>query len=225
MEGDGEVKKTCLSSFIDEGSTESHRYFLSRRTLLEMLKDRGFVIPESEINLSLAEFRAIHGQTPDTDRLRISATHQSDPSKKVLLIFFRIIGSICNLFLGIQSFLDMHAVLLFICLMSFWGKFFLFFLKDLIFIQYRLERLFLYAHFCVNYFQVFKDLIFIWYRLASVWVSVLVLQFICFLCWVSFCFFDFVLIHQVQFKQLLSMSIWWMLLDSACAILELNVFD
>lgn len=87
MDRDGEVMRTCLSSFVDEGSTESHRYYLSRRTLLEMLKDRGYSIPDSEINLSLQEFRNIHGQTPDTDRLRISASHQSKPSNKILAIF------------------------------------------------------------------------------------------------------------------------------------------
>ncbi|KAF2289289.1 hypothetical protein GH714_034169 [Hevea brasiliensis] len=71
----------CLSSFVDEGSPESHRYYLSRRTLFEMLRDRGYSVPSSEIGQSLQEFRAIHGQNPDIDRLKFSATHKSDPSK------------------------------------------------------------------------------------------------------------------------------------------------
>lgn len=73
----------CLSSFVDEGSPESHRYYLSRRTVLEMLKDRGYSVPSSEIDLSLHDFRAIHGPSPDIDRLKFSATHASDPSKRV----------------------------------------------------------------------------------------------------------------------------------------------
>ncbi|XP_065857080.1 DNA-directed RNA polymerase V subunit 5A-like [Euphorbia lathyris] len=79
--------RKCLSSFVDEGSVESHRYYLSRRTALEMLRDRGYSVLRSEIDLSLQEFRATHGQNPDPDRLRISAVHKSDPSKRILVIF------------------------------------------------------------------------------------------------------------------------------------------
>ncbi|XP_059668334.1 DNA-directed RNA polymerase V subunit 5A [Cornus florida] len=77
----------CLSSFMDEGSMESHRYYLSRRTALEMLRDRGYVVPDSEINLSLEEFRSIYTDKPDVDRLRIGASLRSDPSNKILVIF------------------------------------------------------------------------------------------------------------------------------------------
>ncbi|KDP26240.1 hypothetical protein JCGZ_22486 [Jatropha curcas] len=77
----------CLSSYGDEGSAESCRYYLSRRTVLEMLKDRGYAIPSVDINISLQEFRAIHGQDPDIDRLKISAIHKSNPNKRMLVIF------------------------------------------------------------------------------------------------------------------------------------------
>ncbi|KAK4281954.1 hypothetical protein QN277_013392 [Acacia crassicarpa] len=86
-EEDRPVQAQCLSSYVDEGSIESHRYYLSRKTVLEMLRDRGFSIPSSEIDLSLSEFRAIHGQSPDIERLRFSATHASDPSKRILVTF------------------------------------------------------------------------------------------------------------------------------------------
>lgn len=78
---------TCLSSLVDEGSVESHRYYLARKTLMEMLKDRGFSVPSSDLNLSLHDFRLIHGQSPDVDRLRFAVTHLSDPSKRILVIF------------------------------------------------------------------------------------------------------------------------------------------
>lgn len=82
--GREEEGRSCLiSTEKEEGSIESHRYYLSRRTTLEMLKDRGYSIPSSETNLSLSEFRAIHGHSPDVDRLRFSATHSSNPSKRV----------------------------------------------------------------------------------------------------------------------------------------------
>ncbi|CAL5351828.1 unnamed protein product [Camellia sinensis] len=84
MDLNGEAYGRCLSSFVDEGSKESHRYYLARRTLLEMLRDRGYAVSSSDIELSLQDFRSIHGQNPDTDRLRISACLRSDPANKGL---------------------------------------------------------------------------------------------------------------------------------------------
>ncbi|CAI9287699.1 unnamed protein product [Lactuca saligna] len=85
--GSGGGTGRCLSSFVDEGSTESHRYYLSRRTLLEMLRDRGYDISNSEIEFTLQQFRDLHGQAVDVDRLRISASHVSDPDNKILAVF------------------------------------------------------------------------------------------------------------------------------------------
>ncbi|GER25806.1 DNA-directed RNA polymerase II [Striga asiatica] len=78
---------TCLSSVLDNGSIDSHRFYLARRTMLEMLKDRGFAVPNCEIEVSLEEFRNKHGQTPEADELRISALHKDDPSIKAMVIF------------------------------------------------------------------------------------------------------------------------------------------
>ncbi|PON83211.1 DNA-directed RNA polymerase RPB5 subunit, eukaryote/virus [Trema orientale] len=89
--GGGEMNEEplglCLSGYVDQGSVESHRYYLSRRTVMEMLKDRGFSVPTSDVNLTLNDFRAINGQTPEPDRLRFSVTHLKDPSKRILVIF------------------------------------------------------------------------------------------------------------------------------------------
>ncbi|KAF3442512.1 hypothetical protein FNV43_RR16428 [Rhamnella rubrinervis] len=78
---------TCLSRYVDSGSSVSHRYYLSRRTAMEMLRDRGYSVPQSDLSLSLQDFRAIHGQSPDVERLRFSVTCRSDPSKRMLVIF------------------------------------------------------------------------------------------------------------------------------------------
>lgn len=80
---EAEQIKGCLSKFIDDGSVESHRYYLSRKTTLEMLKDRGYSIPSNEIDLSLSQFRHMHGHSPDPDRLRLSLVHSTNPSKRV----------------------------------------------------------------------------------------------------------------------------------------------
>ncbi|XP_078445191.1 DNA-directed RNA polymerase V subunit 5A-like [Wolffia australiana] len=82
MEGDA-----CLASFIDRGSVESHRYFLARRTVLEMLRDRGYAVPAEDIDLSLAQFRSIYGQEPELQRLRISAYLRDNCTEKVLVLF------------------------------------------------------------------------------------------------------------------------------------------
>uniref|UniRef100_A0A7C8ZWL0 DNA-directed RNA polymerase n=2 Tax=Opuntia streptacantha TaxID=393608 RepID=A0A7C8ZWL0_OPUST len=91
MEVDGEVNgeavERCLSSFVDDGTIESHRYYLARRTVLEMLKDRGYAVPNEEIDRSLQDFRNIYGPIPDPDRLRVTTALRSDPSKKILVVF------------------------------------------------------------------------------------------------------------------------------------------
>uniref|UniRef100_A0A1J3G0A1 DNA-directed RNA polymerase V subunit 5A n=1 Tax=Noccaea caerulescens TaxID=107243 RepID=A0A1J3G0A1_NOCCA len=78
----------CLSKHVDPSSEESHRYYLARRTALEMLRDRGFQVSSEDIDLSLQVFRTVHGERPDVDRLRISVQHRSDSSKKVKVVFF-----------------------------------------------------------------------------------------------------------------------------------------
>ncbi|KAL2320681.1 hypothetical protein Fmac_029650 [Flemingia macrophylla] len=87
VEEEEQQVKGCLSKFIDDGTVESHRYYLSRRTALEMLRDRGYDVPSQDIDLSLSEFRSIYGPSPNTDLLRISLPHASNPSKRVLVIF------------------------------------------------------------------------------------------------------------------------------------------
>ncbi|KAG2683586.1 hypothetical protein I3760_10G038100 [Carya illinoinensis] len=82
-EGNGGILGPCLTSYVDPGTSESHRYYLARRTVMEMLRDRGYVVPNSEVELSLQDFRDIHGQNPDLERLRISTTLRSDPLKRI----------------------------------------------------------------------------------------------------------------------------------------------
>lgn len=90
MEVDGEINGEaagrCLASFIDDGTVESHRYYLARKTTLQMLKDRGYLVPNSELELTLQDFRNIYGPKPDPDRLRISTALVLDEAKKVLSI-------------------------------------------------------------------------------------------------------------------------------------------
>ncbi|OEL23719.1 hypothetical protein BAE44_0015262 [Dichanthelium oligosanthes] len=78
----------CISSLIDRGgSVESHRLFLARRTALEMLRDRGYIVPEDELARTLPEFRAWWVDKPELERLAFSTTLASDPSSKVKVVF------------------------------------------------------------------------------------------------------------------------------------------
>ncbi|WVZ54534.1 hypothetical protein U9M48_005317 [Paspalum notatum var. saurae] len=78
----------CISSMVDRGgSVESHRLFLARRTALEMLRDRGYDVPEAELARTLPEFRAWWADRPELERLAFSTTLASDPSKKVKVVF------------------------------------------------------------------------------------------------------------------------------------------
>ncbi|CAN6380508.1 unnamed protein product [Urochloa humidicola] len=79
---------SCISSMIDrEGSVESHRLFLARRTALEMLRDRGYSVPEAELARTLPEFRAWWAEKPELERLAFTTTLASDPSNKVKVVF------------------------------------------------------------------------------------------------------------------------------------------
>ncbi|GAB2267151.1 DNA-directed RNA polymerase V subunit 5A [Dionaea muscipula] len=86
-EMNGGMAAMCLGSFVDEGTVESHRYYLARRTALEMLRDRGYSVPASEIDISLADFRSTYGPRPEPERLRFSTYLRDDPNKKIMLIF------------------------------------------------------------------------------------------------------------------------------------------
>ncbi|KAF3327168.1 DNA-directed RNA polymerase V subunit 5A-like protein [Carex littledalei] len=78
---------TCISAMIDTGSVESHRYFLARRTVLEMLRDRGHAVPDDEIQRTLANFRSWWEDKPEFDNLTISYPLISDSSKKTIVMF------------------------------------------------------------------------------------------------------------------------------------------
>ncbi|CAL0308648.1 unnamed protein product [Lupinus luteus] len=84
---DGGDRSNCTVYSSDAGSVESSLYFHSRRTVLEMLRDRGYDVPDSELTRSLPEFRSIFGEKPNHESLTIRVSLLSDPSNKVLVHF------------------------------------------------------------------------------------------------------------------------------------------
>ncbi|TVU27044.1 hypothetical protein EJB05_29622 [Eragrostis curvula] len=77
---------SCISSMIDRGDVESKRLFLARRTVLEMLRDRGYSVQEHELARTLPEFRAWWAERPELERLSITTTLVSDHSNKVVFL-------------------------------------------------------------------------------------------------------------------------------------------
>uniref|UniRef100_A0ACD5W9I5 Uncharacterized protein n=1 Tax=Avena sativa TaxID=4498 RepID=A0ACD5W9I5_AVESA len=73
----------CISSMVDFGGVESQRLFMARRTALEMLRDRGYSVPEAELARTLPEFRAWWSEMTEIERLSFSTTLASDPSNKI----------------------------------------------------------------------------------------------------------------------------------------------
>ncbi|KAK9922618.1 hypothetical protein M0R45_031075 [Rubus argutus] len=57
------------------------------RTVMEMLHDRGYIVPDSDLTRSLTEFRTVFGQNPDLERLRICLSLRSNPKNKIMVIF------------------------------------------------------------------------------------------------------------------------------------------
>ncbi|EOA28756.1 hypothetical protein CARUB_v10024988mg [Capsella rubella] len=85
MEGKG--KEIAVRPSINKSSVECHKYYLARRTTMEMLRDRGYDVSDEDINLSLQQFRTLYGEIPDINRLRISAEHRLDSTKKIAVMF------------------------------------------------------------------------------------------------------------------------------------------
>ena len=83
--GDGSC---IIEAAMEEGSMESYRYYLSRRTLLEMLTDRGYDVPPAELSCSLSDFRAVFGPNPEPSRLRVCFPLITSPTKKVYSVLF-----------------------------------------------------------------------------------------------------------------------------------------
>ncbi|CAI8596007.1 unnamed protein product [Vicia faba] len=77
----------CMVRLRNEGTIESIRYFECRRTLMEMLHDRGYNVSESDLTLTLPDFRSRFGQYPKPETLGVIASHRSNPSNKVQVMF------------------------------------------------------------------------------------------------------------------------------------------
>ena len=73
----------CLTELVDDRSAQIYRHYISRRTVLEMHKDRGYDVADTDLTRSLTEFRSVFRNSPNLDSLRFSVSLRSNPYKKV----------------------------------------------------------------------------------------------------------------------------------------------
>ncbi|AES68886.2 RNA polymerase II fifth largest protein [Medicago truncatula] len=83
IENGNETRSECLVRICNEESNiETIRYFECRKTLMDMLHDRGYNVSESDLTLSLSEFRSRFGEFPKPHTLGVSVSLRSNPSIK-----------------------------------------------------------------------------------------------------------------------------------------------
>ncbi|WVO20344.1 uncharacterized protein IAS62_001638 [Cryptococcus decagattii] len=72
-----------------EANRELARLWRVSRTVHEMVRDRGYLLADYEINVSFEEFKDRHGATGSVDRSNMSfdAIHESDSTDKIFVYF------------------------------------------------------------------------------------------------------------------------------------------
>lgn len=89
--GDGSGQE-CITSHAVGGRLKSYRYYISRCMVMEMLSNRGYNVPDSDLTFSVAhsltEFCTVFGQNPDLKCLCICVSLRSNPKKKVPAFLF-----------------------------------------------------------------------------------------------------------------------------------------
>ncbi|BFG20415.1 DNA-directed RNA polymerase V subunit 5C [Prunus yedoensis var. nudiflora] len=113
---DGGRRPGCITSHVVEGSMESYRFYLSRRTAMEMLSDRGCDVSDSDLSLSLTEFHSQFGPNPDLQQLSICVSLRSTPSKKIVVIFCGTEEirkqTMCGIYAGLPNKENIHRLIL-----------------------------------------------------------------------------------------------------------------
>ncbi|KAK4268611.1 hypothetical protein QN277_025235 [Acacia crassicarpa] len=66
---------------------EFSRLFRVRRTVMQMLKDRGYLVTDSEINMSKNDFKLKYPENLTREDLFISRTKKNDPSDQIYVFF------------------------------------------------------------------------------------------------------------------------------------------
>eukprot|EP00299_Pterocystis_sp_00344_P005950 c17702_g1_i1.p1 GENE.c17702_g1_i1~~c17702_g1_i1.p1 ORF type:complete len:209 (+),score=36.18 c17702_g1_i1:35-661(+) len=68
-------------------SEDAVRLFRVRRTVFQMLRDRGFLVDKRDLDMSMQEFKERFTDAPSRDHLMILVEMRSDPSDKLFVFF------------------------------------------------------------------------------------------------------------------------------------------
>lgn len=68
-------------------SPEASRIYRVRKTCMKMLKKRGYLIDEEQLNMTTTEFVAKFGENPSRSSLEIYSERVNDPSDKIYVFF------------------------------------------------------------------------------------------------------------------------------------------
>uniref|UniRef100_A0A061QSZ9 DNA-directed RNA polymerase II subunit E n=1 Tax=Tetraselmis sp. GSL018 TaxID=582737 RepID=A0A061QSZ9_9CHLO len=63
------------------------KLFRVRRTCLQMLRDRGYLIAEAELNQTKEQFTDKHGDEPSRENLTVLVCKQDDPTDQIFVFF------------------------------------------------------------------------------------------------------------------------------------------
>eukprot|EP00252_Welwitschia_mirabilis_P013138 TRINITY_DN29018_c0_g1_i1.p1 TRINITY_DN29018_c0_g1~~TRINITY_DN29018_c0_g1_i1.p1 ORF type:complete len:218 (+),score=24.09 TRINITY_DN29018_c0_g1_i1:213-866(+) len=79
--------ESCIDRFLDKGDPESHKLYRVRKTLMEMLHDRGFFVSDDDLRMSLEQFRSNFGNVPNREQLRFTTYKRDNPRQRVIVYF------------------------------------------------------------------------------------------------------------------------------------------
>ena len=65
----------------------AYNLYRVRRTVHEMLKDRGYLIDQADIDLSEEEFKETQGEVPSREQLTILVQKRDDPTEQVYVFW------------------------------------------------------------------------------------------------------------------------------------------
>ena len=69
------------------GHGVGYNLFRVRRTVHEMLKDRGYLIDQSDIDLSEEDFASKFGEAPQRDAMTVLVQKRDDPTDQVFVFW------------------------------------------------------------------------------------------------------------------------------------------
>ncbi|CAG9464761.1 unnamed protein product [Pedinophyceae sp. YPF-701] len=69
------------------GAGDAVTFFKIRRTCLQMVRDRGYVVSEDDLHMTLDEFRDQFGDNPSREQLAFIAAKEDDSEQRVTVMF------------------------------------------------------------------------------------------------------------------------------------------